>query len=155
MKFTEPKISNTGPEWFVFFRATNPITEETRLFKFKQGLNIKSLTKKERTAAANDLRDMFSRNLKSGWDPFTRKHTNPELIITLCQAFDRILETKKSSMKVKSIRNYTDISNMFKKWLIAHGYGNILPQRFTNKIAREYFDYLLVDRKYSGKNVMQ
>jgi len=152
IKFTEPKISNTGQEWFVFFRAVNPETEETKLFKFKQGLNIKSLTKKERTSAANDLRFAYSDLLKNGWNPFTGKQTNPELSITLCQAFDNILETKRSSMKKKSVRNYTDISNMFQKWLKAHGYGNILPQRFTNKIAREYFDYLLVDRKYSGKS---
>jgi len=148
VEHTKPIIINTGRVWSVFFRAVNPTTGEKKAFKYETGLNNKKLSKAERTANAKALKDYFTNQLKSNWDPFTKTYQKESL--TLIENLYEILKLKKS-LKPKTYSNYTDTVSMFKVWLKKAGYLNILAERFTNKMAREYLDYTLVELNNSGK----
>ena len=152
IEFTPPKIVNSSEVWYVFFRAVNPITGEKKLFKFEKGLNKGDLSPKDRQRKANSLRDTLSKQLYDGWNPFTNQQIKRAETKTIIEAIDEIFEIKKSSMKAKSIRSYKGIIDIFKRWLTDSGNAKTLPYRFTNQNAREYLDYLLRDRKYSGKS---
>ncbi|NMC57842.1 MAG: site-specific integrase [Candidatus Methanofastidiosa archaeon] len=150
--FTEPKIIHfnydMNREWYIYFRYYHQ--GKWRKKTYKSGIN-RFKKKEDRMREACNLRDALAFKLKSeGWNPFGESN-HQDRTKTICQAIDEILETKRSSMKVKSIRTYNDVANMFKNWIEANEYKYLLPHNFTNTMARSYLDYLLVEKKYAGK----
>jgi len=156
--FTEPKIypenHDLAKSWFVAFRFSDQASGQTKQFQYRGDIN-KLSTKKERLREANSLKEALWDMLDSGWNPFSdRKETHEDAHLSpLCEVLDYILELKKSTLKKKSIRNYYDSIRMFKAWLIKTGKRTMLPGSFTILHARNYLDYLMVERGNSGKTV--
>jgi integrase len=154
-KYSEPKVCHykydLTKKWFVYFRATNPESGQKKLFVFKSGINTFN-NKAERIQEANELKKVLEYKLKhENWNPFTRKVETPIEKRTLLQHLSEMLELKAPVMKPKSIRTYREIVAMFRKWMEVNSYSKLYPVNFTPLIAREYLDYLLRDRNYSGK----
>lgn len=68
-----PEINNCGGDldkkWFIFYSYRDPRNDKMKRFKEYEGLHkIKNF--KERTEAAEKLRDSYSDKLKTGWNPF-------------------------------------------------------------------------------------
>jgi integrase len=155
LQYTIPKIKhfdfNIERDWYIWYTAKNPETGKRKLFISKRGINyIKN--RKERLKEANALRIAIELDLENGYNPFTRKKDTISGEKYLQKSLKNILEVKRSSLKVKSMRTYTDVVNMFCAWLDSKKWSKIPPDKFTRKDAIEYADYLLKDRKFSGKS---
>jgi len=148
-KFTEPKIIHydydLSREWFVYFRIKDDHGQWCKKV-YKRDIN-RAPTKKDRLITATAIRNTLSYRLHNGWSPLGQVKDHK----TICQVIDDILQTKKSSMKIKSVRTYNDVANMFKAWLRENRYDHLYPDGITPIIARDYLDHLLVDKKYTGK----
>ena len=154
VQFTIPKVLHHGfdvsKDWYIYFRAVNPVTGERKLFRFKKGIN-RYKKRSERIKEANALRLVVENMLNDGYNPFQKNHT--EIRENYLQdSLKNILEVKRSSLKIKSMRTYTDIVNMFNAWLDRNGWNRIPTEKFTRRDALQYADYLLTVRKFSGKS---
>jgi integrase len=154
-EFSEPALSpsdkNMEKEWFVHFRIylENGTSNQ---YRFKTGLNGKDVrkNKRERVSLANKMIFYFKQKLEEGWRP-----DNSIIVVEykkLTDSLDDLLAVNKSAWKQKTNEGYKDSVKMFKNWLTDQGLDDIIPERFTNKSAHEYLDYLLRDRNYSGKS---
>jgi integrase len=154
VEYTIPKINHhdydTSKDWYVWHYAKHPETGKRKLFIYKKGINYFK-RKKERIMEANALRLAIETALQEGWNPFTKKNTNPE-VNYLQNSLKNILEVKRSSLKIKSYRTYNDIVKMFCAWLSSKHWDKITVSKFTRRDALEYADYLLKTRKFSGKS---
>jgi integrase/recombinase XerD len=152
--FTSPQIypANLNPKnsWFVAFRCTNPATGKTKQFQFRGEIN-RFTSKREKLIEANSLIQVLDRKLADGWDPFSDTTNKNQSDKTLYSLLDELLEIKRSTLKVKSYRSYNDAKNMLQKWLLEKNMKLIMPGAFTPKTARHFADFMLVDKKYSGK----
>lgn len=71
-KWTEPKISTSGKEWFVWFRFYDETTKSWKPIKRKGGANYAKFSKRERLDQLNILRQAIAYRLeKLDWDPIT------------------------------------------------------------------------------------
>lgn len=156
--FTEPELCNyhgdTSRPWFVYFDITNTLTGETKRKQFRGGINYWH-TKEDRIREANALKKFWKKKLEAGqYNPFAKKGTTKpmEVPADIQAAIEKILALKSTSLKKKSLRNYTDISNMFITWLKDHGFYKLKLYQFSNQLAQAYLDFLLLEKKYSGKS---
>jgi integrase len=153
--YSEPQLCDYGGDaskpWFVYFDIINPVTGEELRKQFRGGINYFH-QKDERKKEGNALRRMWSVKLARGeYNPFKAAgvSSNPTLVK---DAIEKVLDLKRSSLKRKSIRGYTDIKNMFFSWLDLNGYDKLRLDHFTTFMAQDYLDFLLVTRSYSGKS---
>jgi hypothetical protein len=71
-KWTEPKISTSGKEWFVWFRFYDETNKLWKPIKRKGGANYAKLSKRERLDQLNTLRQAIAYRLeKLNWNPIT------------------------------------------------------------------------------------
>jgi integrase len=68
-----PKLCNCGgdnsKQWFVYYSCRDPRTGKMHRFRHYDGFT--SLSEKEKLAHAQQLIEMYSTRLRSGWSPFT------------------------------------------------------------------------------------
>ncbi len=156
VEHTEPKIAHYGHDmarndWYVHFRAVNPVTGKQKQFRVKKGIN-KFKTRSERIKKAVALRKAYSVLLdKEDYNPFT-KRSDVINDISLPDLLQSMLDIKKSTLKPKSIRTYQDIINIFSGWLSSKGWLLMPPIKFSKLDAIAYLDYLLQVRHYGGKS---
>lgn len=139
--------------WFVYFDFSDHLLGQTVRKQFRSGIN-KEKRKAERVKLGNTLITHLRLKLTSGWNPIREQMNLPaagSIPSNIDDAIQYVLKLKKTSLKPKSYRNYCDISGMFCKWAKAIGYSKLRLSDFTNTIGREYMDYLLIDKGYSGK----
>lgn len=155
--YTEPQLCNYDGDlskpWFVYFDVTDPNTGVTIRKQFRGGINhIKS--REERTLEGNALRKFWKLKLEQGlYNPFVKDTLQVvEIPKDVPAAVKKVIDLKRTSLKNKSIRNYNDVSNMFIRWLTARGLAKIKLYQFNSTHAQAYLDYLLIERKYSGKS---
>lgn len=152
--YSEPKLFPTDRDikksWFVAFRFTNPDTGERKQFQFRGDIN-RHKSKHDRTIEGNSLCDALNSMLKEGWNPFTDENEKEYERKTLYDLLDDMLQIKKSTLKIKSYRTYSDAKNMLQRWMAKKKMKIIMPLSFTPKHARQYADYLLSERNYQGK----
>ena len=153
--FTIPKLSpkdgDMSKPWFVFFRYTDMTSGEQKLFKFKKGF-ASIYSKAERIKYGHALIRSLTVELKSGLNPLTGNMEDEKPVKPLVQWLNDIMDTKRTVLKRKSVRTYDDILKYFTRWLSKNNIKNILPENFTPIMARGYMDYLLTERKFSGKS---
>lgn len=149
-----PKGRDMEKSWLVAFRAIDPNTGISKRFQFRGEINRKKVLR-DRLREATSMRDALMQMLEDGWNPFSGniESEHEEKRIPLGELLDRYLEVKKSSIKKKSYRNYSDGIRWFKQWLKSKGRAKILPNAFTVVHARAYADYLQLERGWNGKTV--
>lgn len=158
INFTEPCLCHYDYDmteaWFIYFDITNELTGVTLRKQFRGGINYYK-KKVDRLREGNALCEMWKNKLEMGrYNPFKVGRLATPIAIPgdITKALDTIIELKKATLKKKSIRNYTDIRNMFVTWLIDNSLHKIKLYQFTDQFAQAYLDYLLLDRNYSGKS---
>lgn len=154
-KYTIPSISPKDLDmkkkpWFVWFRFYNENTKERELQRIKADLNSIS-DKRERILAANSLVQVLTQKLEAGWNPLTESIEDTGNELSLKQQFDEILKAKVTSLTDKSLSDYNYILGIFNTWLTSKQFHNIYPQNFTNTMARQYLNFLVIDKAYAGK----
>lgn len=152
--YSEPKLfptdRNIKKSWFVAFRFTDPNTGDRKQFQFRGDINHHK-SKHDRIIEGTSLCSALLVMLKEGWNPFTDETEKEYDRKTLHDLLDDMLLIKKSTLKLKSYRTYSDAKNILQRWMIKKRMKNFLPHAFTPKIARQFADYLLTERKYQGK----
>lgn len=153
--YTQPKLypetRDMKQSWFVGFRFTNPETGERKQFQFRRDINSFK-TKRERINAGNAVCDTIIDMLRDGWNPFNDEIEKDQDYKPVYDLLEDLLSIKKSTLKVKSYRTYTDAKNILQRWLIKKHCKTIMPAAFTHKIARSFADHLLTELNYSGKS---
>lgn len=156
--YTDPELctydGDTSQSWFVYFDVTNTLTGETKRKQFRGGINYWH-TKEDRLREGNALKKFWIKKLEAGqYNPFAKPGFEKpvEIPTDITTAIERILALKKTSLKNKSLRNYSDISKMFTSWLKDNGFSKLKLYQFSNQLAQAYMDYLLINKKYSGKS---
>lgn len=155
IKFTEPKLCSYGNDitrndWFVYFDALNLLTGETLRKQYRGGIN-KCKTKTDRLAQASALIYYWKSQMKSGWSPFGETLIN--IFPNLQDALQSIIELKSTSCSKRTIYSYTHAAKMFVKWFADNRIDNIKINQVTKVHAREYIDYLALNKNYSGRSL--
>jgi integrase len=151
-KWSEPAIctwqEDTSKPWFIYFDFTDNQTGITKRLQFR-GLINKTKDKRERLAQANALIRYWKRQLKYGWTPFDQTITNATPAIT--EAFDTIYKLKESNCSSRTLESYRYCLKLFKDWLVINHMAGINVDRFQVNHARAFFDYLALNKGYSGR----
>jgi len=157
ISFTEPALCHYNHDisksWFIYFDITNVATGEKIRKQVRADIN-KSKDKKGRLAAANALISAWTNLINSGlFNPFEKDSESGgmDLPKNVLEAVDKIFDLKSASLKSESIRSYGDISKRFKAWCKTKHLHTIPLYAFNHTMAQGYCDYLLLERKYSGK----
>ncbi len=149
-KYSKPKLCTRSgditKQWYVYFFWLEDGKKQIRV---KRGLNLIK-NKKERELAAKVLLRVVVEELENGWNPITDTVERIE-IQTVSEALNKILALKKSTITSRSYKTYKDEINLFVKWISLKHYDKLFIHNFTEHHAREYFDYLLLERRHCGK----
>lgn len=142
--------SKDGKDWYVYFFFRSPLTGDLKMFKIRKGLNrIENL--KERRREAERISAAINADLKEGWSPFVSPETKEYEGLTLLQAFEEIYKIKQSSLRHRSAQHYRSAISLFQDFLDGRNLKHITPVNFTPVLAFAFSDYLVVQKKYSGK----
>lgn len=138
-------------QWYVYFYFRDHLGKRKQ-FRFKMGINYLE-TKKERILEANSLIHSLSARLNDGWNPLTGEKEKEEEWEdrTVPDYLDDMLSLKKAYITERSYKTYYDQINLFKKWLKSKGLDHLYTQNVTSSHVRQYLDWLLGVKKYSGK----
>jgi len=151
-KYTYPKLCTRSgditKQWYVYFNFTEDGVKKQ--IRVKRGLNlVKDLKERKREAAA--LLQAVIIDLRNGWNPITDMVEAEPVNRTVTEALNSILALKQSTITVRSYKTYKDEINLFTKWLVSKRYDKLYVHNFTDAHARQYFDYLILEKKYKGK----
>src|SRR5689334_20912050 len=118
--YTEPKISpeshDMSIQWYVWFRFFDASTNKYKQLRFFKDINtFKKL--KDRTAAANALKQFLKSELETGWNPLIPEVQDVININSLVGAIDHILKVKNTTLSKKSQYAYRYIMLLFTEWL--------------------------------------
>lgn len=152
VKYSQPKLCNRGGDvskpWYVYFDYTHEGVKKQ--IRVKRGLNYVH-KKRLRELEGSALVKVLTIELEEGWNPITDMVESAPENITVVEAINKILLLKQSTITVRSYKTYKDEIGLFTKWLELKRYDNLFIHNFTDHHAREYFDYLLLERKHCGK----
>lgn len=152
--WTEPKLCSYNYDltkmWFVSFDFTDTLTGTVIRKQFRGPIN-KYKTKVERVSMANSLIRYWKLELKAGWNPFSEKSDLPIVRPRIKEAFNTILEIKKTSCGKRTAESYSHVINNFGLWLEASRIHTIFIDQFDGFQARAYMDFLAIKKGYSGR----
>lgn len=152
--YTLPKLydggGNLSKDWYVYYYYTDPISKEKKQFRLKEGINrLKSKRKREEKATI--LITALNGMLTKGWNPFNNKIEESKGNVLLIDAIDEILERKEAYLSAASKKSYYFRTRLFKDWLQENNLAHLYANNLTTQHMRDYFDYMLKERKNSGK----
>lgn len=146
-----PKDRDMNKEWFIYFRWTDHLSGKR--FSFKKRADLNSIKhSKDRLRAANKLAEIYRKRLEDGWNPLTEDTEKEQERKTLIEFLNEVLSTKATVLKKKSYHKYDKVLNLLIEWMGKNNYKHLYPQNFTKAMALGYLDFLLSEKKYSGKS---
>lgn len=159
-QYSEPKIFDWGGDlskrWYVYFSFRNPVTGNLKPQPtVDTGIN-QYKTEKGRRKAAEILRDVISKELKDGYNPYVigTGETNVGKVqhMDVAEAIEYVLEIKKRSYAETSFPDFKSRLTQFKKWLYSKGYrGRSITE--VNKIAvNTYLTEILLKTSARNRN---
>lgn len=153
LPYTTPKLctrkGDLAKDWFVYFYYTNG--DKRQLFRYKLGLNY-FRTHKEREREGAYIVSALLEKLKNGWSPLKADESKPDADVTVSDLFDELLNIKKSYLTKRTYKTYFDQIGLFKKYLKRTHSDHLYIYNYTPHHARQFMDYLLKTKKYSGKS---
>lgn len=136
-----------GQEWFVYYYATNPVTQKLERKRIK--LNwIKSKTERRRYALV--LMDDINRRLYSGWNPF-EEEINPRGYQQLLEILQGFLSLKERELRMDSMRSYRSFIKIIGEWLTITGKEKITCEGFKKRDAIDFMEWAYVKRNLSSR----
>lgn len=141
---------NDKKDWYVYFSYKNPNSGQLEPFKIRDGINrIKNL--KERQTKGVEIASDINVKLKDGWSPFISQSINIVKLKPLLEVMSDLMEIKRGTLRARSIEHYLHAINVMRKYLTLYNLLEIYPKDFTNIQTQSFSDYLIVERKVSGR----
>jgi integrase len=164
-----PKLNRSLKQWFVYYSCRNPKTGKMQRFRHYDGFT--GITDAEKPTHAQQLIEMFSSRLRSGWTPFyddtqaiyndhidyksvadmygTRRAENKSIRLWI----SRYLDVLKPGVSHTTFLTYRSKMRIFVLWLEREKLVENDITTFDNKLISLFFHYLIDDRKLSRISV--
>ncbi len=167
-KIYKPK-SGVFTDWFVYFSVFDEFTGRMKRFRrFKGFRDCKSLD--ECQANANKLKLKYTRMLRRGWSPFENKgviwsDTLAYVAINkqrkpirrskkvIPYYLSKFLESISPGLVHGSMQKFQSELRIFNGWLLENNLDDVDISFFTSNNAVAFFNYLITERKLSGKSL--
>ena len=107
-----------GDVWYISYYVKSPVTGKLQRQRLKFN-RISSI--RERRRRAQELVASINENLALGWNPLVEQIA-PRASVSIKDAFDKFIETKKKEVEDNSIRSYQGFINSFLSWHKKNGY---------------------------------
>jgi integrase len=151
MKYTTARLykPKSGNDWYVYFKFEDPSTGEMKMFKLRDGLN-RIVSKSERKTEGELRAAGVNKDLKSGWSPFgvyAAEVDNRPLLEIMAE----MMEIKRGVLRERSVEHYKHAINVMRDFLGHQSMQSIRPSKFDQALTLKFSDYLLTERKVSGR----
>ena len=151
-QFTEPMLcdyeGDTSRPWFVYFTVTDNFLHQSKRVQARGPIN-RSSDKGQRTRLGKALVMYWKQQLECGWTPW---NAEPEQELpTVQEAFEKILQLKKTTCGKRTCESYAYAVNM---WLKFCKRNNLLffPLTELKPVhCRAFFDEMALSDKYSNR----
>ena len=156
-----PYLVSGDTGWFVEYRCFNPkgLMQRFRVYK-----GFKNKPDPEKRKYADELIEYYTRKLTSGWRPWDKTKyiytdeieygqvkahwgANKKDFNHLRKYMSQFLLEKKQEISPKSYESYNSKIRLFCQYLENKGLNNIRPFEITNDMVKDFFNYLVNDRK--------
>jgi integrase len=143
----KPAQLSIGKEWFVYYYALNPATDQLERKKIR--LN-RIASKTERRRYANTLIQEINNKLYSGWNPFLEESA-PKGFTKMNDALESFYGNKVRELRKDSLRSYRSFIDTFKFWLQENDKSEMFTVSFNKTDAFSYLDWLIISKNVSNK----
>lgn len=166
-----PKLNHSGKQWFVYYSCRNPKTGKMQRFRHYDGFTGKS--DQEKLIHAQQLQELFSSRLRTGWSPFTddveviyNDHIDYKTVADLYGTrrsgnntirvwISKFLESLESTVSLATYQTYQSKFRIFLLWLEKEKVAGNDLVTFDNKLILEFFSFLINVRKLSGISIQK
>ena len=136
-----------GKKWYVHYMVINPASGKlARKRIYLQHIKDAKLRDRYARKLCNKIND----KLDQGWNPFITEKSNKQYT-EIRKAFDYLLVFKGSYLSKRGIDTYKSRIGVFLEWLKKQKMDNVFVFEFKDSHAIAFFDYLLLERKLSGR----
>ncbi len=148
-------------KWFIEYRCFNPkgLMQRFRVYK-----GFAKKTDPEKRKYADEIISYYTSKLTSGWRPWdkTKYIYTDEIEYSAVKShwgsmkkdfnhlrknMSQFLLEKKQEISPKSYESYNSKIRLFCQFLENKGFGDLRPFEITNAMVKEFFDYLVNDKK--------
>lgn len=146
LNYEYAELSN-GKRCYVHYRVLNPTTgrlERKRIYID----HVKEVKLRERYA--RKLCNKINDKLEQGWNPFVTNVNNKQYT-EIRKAFDYLLTFKGSYLSKRGLDTYKNRIGIFFEYLKRRKMEGTFVFEFKDVQAIAFFDYLLIERKLSGR----
>ena len=132
---------------YIEFSQYNPTLDKVVRIRKTYGLNIIK-DKKLQARRAKDLVSFINSQLPLGY-PFVEveKIENHLVHTPIMEALEGVYKIKMMSDRKNTRRTMQSTWNIFSEWLRREGYDSLTISQFEPRHAKQYMDYVLVERK--------
>ncbi len=143
LNFRYAELSDTGSRWYVYYYVINPSSgnlERKRIYINQ----CKSLSNKKRYASK--LIDKINDRLEEGWNPFINAKEQKQYT-PLIKALEFVQSYKNTYIRARSMVEYNHRFRLLKEWLIRNRKDKIYVFEFTEIMAIDFMNDLLMSHK--------
>lgn len=140
--------NDLAQRWFVFYSFRHPETAKMR--RFRVFVSSTLLTAAARRDRARDLIRTINIKLKEGWNPFQAEALQ---LITAKAAIEKVLEIKKSQIRLRTYYTYKNIVKQFGIFLEKRKLERITIDEFSFLHAVDYLDWSQVTYSLQNRTV--
>lgn len=148
LDFRYAEIGKSGDREYVYFYAKNPDTEKLERKRIYLN-NIK--TKANRVRYAKRLVNHINNKLDQGWNPFIDDSENKKKYTTISSALDFVNTYKSTYIRKTSKTAYKGRFKVLTEWLEREGKFNNYIFEFTEDLAINFMNYLLMEKRIMGR----
>jgi integrase/recombinase XerD len=141
------ELSKSGPRWYISFYAINPATGKLQRKRIYLNRIRNQVTKLK---YANKMVESINKRLDLGWNPFIAEKDSKQYTRIL-DALKFVLDFKLSYLRKRSKPNYISHTRKFTDWLKSKKLDNLYIYEFSEKLAIEFFNYLLLEERIRGR----
>ena len=147
LDFRYAEIGKSGGRTYVYFYAKNPETE--KLERVRKYISYKSQANIQRHA--RNLVNFINNKLDQGWNPFMDDSENKKKYSRIEDALDFAYNFMLKYIRERSKQNYKSRIKILKDWLKKEKRLNGYIFEFTNDLAINFMDNLLMTRDISPR----
>lgn len=148
VNFRPAEVFHNKKETYIYYYVINPMTNKMER-KRNRFNHIKG--QQERLKYARMVCAAINQKLYEGWNPFYDEIAS-EANMTLGAALDKFLAEKKKDVRPDTMRVYTSIVGIFRKWLEDRGVVDSPCFTFNKKMAERYLRHLADNPKMGNRS---
>lgn len=166
-----PKLNRSGKQWFVYYSCRNPKTGKMQRFRHYDGFTGKP--DQEKLIHAQELIDLFSSRLRTGWNPFTDDveviyddHLDYKTVADLYGSArtgnktfrfwsSKFLDVLTPTIRLSTFQTYRSKFRIFLLWLEKEKLAGNDITSINNQVIKAFFDWLINVRKLSKISIQK